>query len=110
MKSGSHDLIPSRVRSSLSKLGADLSVARRKRGLTVNMIAQRVGVARATYLKVEKGDPAVSMAVYAMTLFALGFAEVLGDVADASKDDTGLLLDRARLPRRIRVKKQPQGL
>src|ERR1700730_151639 len=99
MKSDFNDIMPARVRRSLAKLGADLSVARRKRHLTAEMIAERVGVAKATYLKVERGDPTVSMGVYAMTLFVLGFPDAFADIADPRRDDTGLLLDVERLPR-----------
>jgi hypothetical protein len=67
-------------------------------------------VARATYLKVEKGDPTVSMGVYAMALFVLGFPEALADLADVRRDDTGLLLDTERLPKRVRIKKIPTAL
>jgi transcriptional regulator with XRE-family HTH domain len=74
------------------------------------MVAERVGVAKSTYLKVEKGDPTVSMGVYAMALFVLGFPEVLGDLVDVRRDDTGLLLDTQRLPKRVRVKKRSAAL
>lgn len=110
MKSSFGDVLPARVRRSLSKLGADLSIARRKRKLTVEMMAERVGVAKATYQKVEKGDPTVSMGVYAMALFVLGLPEALGELADVRRDDTGLLLDTERLPKRVRIKKEPSAL
>ena len=110
MKTANRDVLPSRLRRSLAKLGGDISLARRKRSLTVDMMAERVGVAKATYLKVEKGDPTVSMGVYAMSLFVLGFSDALSTVADASRDDTGLLLDAGRLPKRVRVPKKPAVL
>ena len=91
----------------MAKLGSDLNVARRKRHFTAEMIAERVGVAKATYLKVEKGDPTVSMGVYAMTLFVLGFPNAFADISDPRRDDAGLLLDLDRLPKRVRVKKEP---
>jgi DNA-binding XRE family transcriptional regulator len=103
-------MLPTKVRRSLAKLGTDLRDARRKRHLTVQMMTERVGVSKATYLKVEKGDPAVSMGIYAMTLFALGFPDVLAEIADSRSDETGLLLDAERLPQRIRVKKKPKSL
>jgi hypothetical protein len=109
MRSISIDIIPPPLRCSLSKLGADLCVARRKRKLTVEMMAKRVGVAKATYMRVERGDPTVSMGAYAMTLFVLGFSEILADVADSRSDDVGLRLDAERLPKRVRVKKEPAG-
>ncbi|MGH8426757.1 MAG: helix-turn-helix domain-containing protein [Gammaproteobacteria bacterium] len=108
MRSSVTDIMPSRVRRSLVKLGADLSLARRKRSLTVVMMAERVGVGKSTYQKVEKGDPSVSMGVYAMALFVLGFADAIPGLADARSDDTGLVLDAGRLPKRVRTKKKKE--
>lgn len=110
MRSAIHDVLPSGVRRSLSKFGRDLGVARRKRHLTMAMMAERTGVAKSTYARVEKGDPAVAMGAYAMTLFVLGFGEALGELTDAKRDDVGLQLDEERLPKRIRVKKSPAPL
>ncbi|MEX2123322.1 MAG: helix-turn-helix transcriptional regulator [Woeseia sp.] len=94
----------------MAKLGADLRDARRKRNLTVEMMVERVGISKATYLKVEKGDPSVSMGVYAMTLFVLGFANALAEIADVRGDETGLLLDTTRLPQRVRPRRKPKAL
>lgn len=105
MRSSITDILPLRVRRSLAKLGKDLKDARRKRCLTVDMMIERVGVSKATYLKVEKGDPSVSMGVYAMTLFTLGFSNALAEIADSRSDDAGLLMDSSRLPQRVRPKK-----
>lgn len=105
MRSNVSDVLPSVVRRSLAKFGSDLSIARRKRGLTVLAVAERAGVARNTYLRAEKGDPRVRLGVYAMALFVLGFGSPLGALIDVSRDDTGLLLDQERLPRRVRMKK-----
>lgn len=107
MRSAVRSVLPARVRRSLQKLGHDVGIARRKRALTVAMMAERIGVAKATYLRIEKGDPSVSVAAYAMTLFVLGFGEILGDLIDPSRDDQGLLLDEERLPRRVRPRKVP---
>jgi DNA-binding XRE family transcriptional regulator len=102
--------LPLPVRRSLAKLGADIATARRKRNLTTMMMAERVGAAKSTYLKVEKGDPSVSMAIYAMALFVLGFGEAIGDIVDPGRDDVGLLLDIERLPKRVRPRKAPTAL
>lgn len=105
MRSSVTDVLPPRVRRSLAKLGKDLRDARRRRNLTVGMMVERVGVSKSTYLKVEKGDPSVSMGVYAMTLFTLGFSDALAEIADSRNDETGMLMDSGRLPQRVRVKK-----
>src|SRR5687768_15679647 len=110
MRSAVLDVLPPKLKRSLSKLGTDIAIARRKRHLTVQMMAERLAVAKSTYLRVEKGDPTVSMGTYAMALFVLGFGEVLADLLDASKDEQGLLLDAERLPKRIRARKEPRPL
>ena len=110
MRSPVTDILPPRVRRSLAKLGKDLKDARRKRNLTVQMMVERVGVSKATYLKIEKGNPSVSMGVYAMTLFTLGFSNALAEIADSRNDDTGMLMDSSRLPQRVRIKKKLKTL
>ena len=108
MRSAVLDVIPPRVRRSLTKLGADLALARRKRGLTTAMMVERLGVAKSTYVRIEKGDPTVSLGAYAMALFVLGFGDALADLIDPRRDDQGLLLDAQRLPRRVRPKTEPR--
>jgi transcriptional regulator with XRE-family HTH domain len=85
-------------------------MARRKRHLTVAMMVERMGVATNTYRRVEKGDPTVAMGAYAMALFVLGLGDALGDLVDPKRDEIGLQLDEARLPKRVRLKKTPSSL
>ena len=105
MRSSVSDVTPAAVKRSLTKFGSDLATARRKRGLTVLAVAERMGVSKNTYLRAEKGSPNVSLGVYAMALFVLGLGNPLGTLIDVSRDDTGLLLDEQRLPKRVRMKK-----
>ena len=110
MRSSVHDVMPPQTRRALSKLGQDLATARRKRHFTIAMMVERMGVATNTYRRLEKGDPTVAMGAYAMALFVLGFGTALGDVIDPKRDDVGLQLDEARLPKRVRVKRSPTAL
>lgn len=110
MRSASLDSLPGKVRSGLAKLGGDIAAARRKRRLTTAMMAERIGVARGTYGKLEKGDPAVSIGAYAMALFALGHPTGFADLIDPSTDETGLMLEAERLPKRVRPKKTAMPL
>jgi DNA-binding XRE family transcriptional regulator len=110
MRSAVADTLPPKIKRALAKLGADVAIARKRRSLTTSMMAERIGVAKSTYLKIEKGDPSVSMGAYAMAFFALGFDEALGEILDAKRDDQGLLLEAGRLPKRVRPKRTPQPL
>lgn len=94
-------MMSANVRQSLRKFGSDLSIARRKRRLTVAMMCERLGVSKSTWQRMEKGDPAVSAGAYAQALFVLGFGAPLGELADERSDEVGLLLEAERLPKRI---------
>jgi len=103
-------VLPLRLRQAIAKLGADIAIARRKRSLTIGMMAERIGVHKNTYLKVEKGNPSVAFGIYAMALFVLGLSDALTALADPGRDDTGLLFDADRLPKRVRAPKGPRPL
>lgn len=110
MRSGIHNVLPGALRRSLSRFGHGLAVARRKRRLTVAMMAERTGLAKSTYARVEKGDATVALGAYAMALFVLGFGEALGNLTDVRSDLEGLISDEERLPKRVRAKKTPTPL
>jgi transcriptional regulator with XRE-family HTH domain len=110
MKTRTLELLPLPVERALKKFGADIRIARLKRGLTTEMMAERIGIHRTTYSKIEKGDPFVGVGAYAATLFVLGFGTPLGELIDQRKDDAGLLLNLEKLPKRVRTKKKPQAL
>lgn len=104
------EVMPVTLKRAIKKLGHDINTARRRRQLTVEMMMQRASISKPTYLRVEKGDPNVSFGIYCMVLFALGQADRIKDLLDISQDEAGLLLDEARLPKRIRPKKSVTGL
>ena len=110
MRSAVHDILPSKVKRALGKLGGDIALARKKRSLTTLMMAERLGVAKSTYFKVEKGDPTVAMGTYAMALFVLGFEQAIEEFADPKRDEQGLLLDAERLPKRVRARRTTRAL
>lgn len=97
-------IMPLSLKRAIKKLGRDINTARRRRQLTVEMMTQRASISKPTYLRVEKGDPSVAFGTYCMVLFALGEADRIQDLLDISRDETGLLLDEARLPKRVRSK------
>jgi DNA-binding XRE family transcriptional regulator len=108
MKSATNDVLPTKVRRALVKFGADISVARRRRGITTAMMAERLGVARTTYDRVERGDPRVAIGTCMMTLFVLGLGTPVAELVDPRADETGTLLEGGLLPRRVRPKREPQ--
>lgn len=92
------------ARKALAKLGADIRDARRRRRLPMAVVADRAFTSRATLQRIEKGDPAVSVGIYAAVLQALGLLEGLGELADPSVDSVGQTMADEALPRRVRLK------
>lgn len=96
--------LPLPVRRVLGKLGADVRDARRRRRIPTATMAERALISRTTLHKVEKGDPGVSLGVYATVLFVLGLEAGVGELADARRDLVGLDLEAEALPKRIRAR------
>lgn len=65
-------------------------------------MAERALTSRSTIRRLERGDPTVSMGVYAVVLFVLGMTERLAELVDARVDPFVLDLDEERLPKRVR--------
>jgi transcriptional regulator with XRE-family HTH domain len=94
--------LPISVRRALTKLGEDLSAARKRRRLTMEIVAERAFVSRKTVGRVERGDPSVSIGIYATVLFVLGLVDRLAALADVATDELGRSLEV--LPKRVRQK------
>jgi hypothetical protein len=96
---------PSAVRRALSELGQDIADARKRRGLTMEIVADRAFTTRKSLARVEAGDHGVSMGIYASVLHALGLFDGLGGLADLRNDPVGHALAAAKLPKRVRPKR-----
>lgn len=92
-------------RKALHKLGADIRVARLTRDLPMSLLAERAFTSRSTLKRVEEGDPAVSIGIYAAVLNALGLVDGLAQVADISRDTVGQMLAEDALPKRARTRR-----
>lgn len=87
----------------LRKMGQDINDARRRRRISIALMAQRAGVSRATIGKIEKGDSTTSIGGYASVLFVLGMINRLSDLVDSMHDSIGRRLEDEKLPQRIRI-------
>src|SRR3546814_11803660 len=92
-----HSALPLPVRKALTQLGQDIATARKRRRLTMAVIAERAFISRNTLTRVERGDPAVALGVYATVLFVLGFSERIGTLADPLTDQIGRASCRERV-------------
>ena len=68
------EIIP-QMQAILSQMGEQIKLARLRRCIPVEIVADRAGISRATVWKIEKGDPSVSIGSYAYVLRALNGME-----------------------------------
>jgi transcriptional regulator with XRE-family HTH domain len=94
--------MPLPAERALRKLGRDLALARRKRGIATSDMAARLFVSRDTLWRLERGDPTVALGTLVTATFILNLHDRLANLAAPASDDLGLSLDERRLPQRIR--------
>ena len=94
--------LPLKAATALRRLGRDLAVARRKRGISTRDMATRLAVSRDTLWRLERGDPSVAVGTLATAVFVLQVHQRLAELAAPSRDEVALALDERRLPQRIR--------
>lgn len=82
--------LPAASAAALRKLGGDLAIARKRRSESLKSWSERMQVSIPTLARMEKGDPRVSMGVYATALWLINRQHVLAQAADA-KEDLGAL-------------------
>jgi len=87
----------------LEHLGSRIRIARKRRGLSAQALAEKVGVFRKTIEALEAGKPGVSIGVVITVLWALGLDAALATLADPDADTHGKALEAARRPKRVRT-------
>ena len=69
----------------LTTLGENIRLARLRRKLTAEQVAERAGIGRKTLYSIELGSPSVSMGNYLQILFVLGLQN---DIVHVGANDT----------------------
>jgi transcriptional regulator with XRE-family HTH domain len=87
----------------LKELGAHLQLARLRRKLSAEQIAERTGLGRKTIYNIEQGSPTVAIGSFLQVLFLLGLEKDLTTVAAA--DPLGRKLQDAGIITRKRAPK-----
>ena len=100
--------MPPAVRSLLRQLGANLSIARKRRKESIKAWAGRVGVSQPTLTRMEHGDPSVAMGTYATALWMIGRAPAIPELA-APQLDLGALEGEVRVAK-VRAIRRPISL
>lgn len=89
----------------LNQMGEQIRLARLRRHLSAELVAQRAGISRMTLSSIEKGSASVAIGSYATVLHALNGMDK--DLLLVAKDDElGRKLQDLELPTRRRAPKR----
>ena len=89
----------------LNQMGEQIRLARLRRHLSAELVAERAGISRMTLSNIEKGSPSVAIGSYAAVLHALNGMDK--DLLLVAKDDElGRKLQDLALPTRRRAPKK----
>lgn len=84
MKKAAYNILP-KTEDVLKTMGEQIKLARLRRDLSAALVAERAGISRTSLWKVESGNPAVAIGIYAAVLHALGGMDE--DMLLIAKDD-----------------------
>lgn len=101
MKKASYNILPA-TEGILKTMGEQIKLARLRRNLSAQLVADRAGISRASLWNVEKGSPSVAIGIYAAVLHALNNMDK--DLLLIAKDDVlGRRMQDLNLPIRKRA-------
>jgi len=105
MKTKKKPIFP-QAKKTLEVFGENIKLARLRRKLSMEQIAERAGISRSTLIKIEKGDDGVSLGSYFQVLFVMrlekDFLEVARDDALGRKIQDAGLVTKQRAPKRAK--------
>lgn len=84
MKKAAYNIMPE-TEDVLRTMGEQIKLARLRRDLPAELVAERAGISRASLWKVESGNPAVAIGIYAAVLHALNHMDK--DLLLIARDD-----------------------
>lgn len=82
-------------------MGQDLRLARTLRGITMEDMAQRIGVSRETLRRLENGHAGVSLGVMAQALWVLNLEGNINNIASLAVDERGRALVAQQAKNRV---------
>lgn len=103
MNTKKHILLPKIIKL-IAEFGENIKLARLRRKLSTEQVAERANIARTTLWAIEKGSPNVALGSYVQVLFVLGLEKDLlklaGDDPLGRKLQDAKLLVKERAPKK----------
>jgi ribosome-binding protein aMBF1 (putative translation factor) len=101
--------IPLPVERALARLGQSISLARRRRHMSQQMLAERIGASVNTVRRMEDGFAGTALQHIARALHVFGELDQLNALLDTAQDGVGLALMDEQLPQRVRARRPAPG-
>ncbi|MBT3255865.1 MAG: helix-turn-helix transcriptional regulator [Deltaproteobacteria bacterium] len=98
------DGLPLSLRQKMAKVGLNIKLARKRRGLTMQDMAERMFVTRKTLNRLESGDAGVSFGILAAALLTLGLENDLSHLAKPENDLTANIIDKQSYDQKKRIR------
>lgn len=98
--------IPLPVERALTRLGRNISLARRRRRMSQQMLAERIGASLNTVRRMEEGSAGTALQYVARAMQVFGELDKLEALLDTPQDSVGLTLMDETLPQRIRTRRR----
>ena len=95
--------IPIPVERALRRVGQNLALARRRRHLSQEALAERIGASVNTVRRMEDGHPGTALQHLARALQVFGELDTFEKLMDTAQDSVGLTLMDEMLPQRVRT-------
>lgn len=95
--------IPLPVERALRRVGQSVALARRRRQLSQQALAERIGASVNTVRRLEDGHPGTALQHFARALQVFGELDKFEKLMDTAEDSVGLALMDENLPQRVRT-------
>lgn len=94
--------LPFEVRNAVKGLGDRIRIARIRRRMSQDELADACGIGRRTLYRIESGGAGIAVGHIFAVLWKLGLLNTASALADPDQDEHGKILEAARLPQRVR--------
>ena len=95
-------LAPREVAAAIKRLGQNIRVARIRRRMSQEELAQASNITRKTLYELETGNPGATIGTLFTVVWKLGLMSTTTALVDPDTDEHGKILEAAQRPKRAR--------
>jgi ribosome-binding protein aMBF1 (putative translation factor) len=99
--------IPLPVERTLCGVGENIALARRRRQLSQEALAERIGASVSTVRRMEDGHTGTALQYFARAFQVFGELDTFEKIMDTARDSVGLTIMDEQLPQRVRSPRKP---